>query len=268
MIETGAAAVSAIDDHGFAVVIPAYNEEKTISDVARGALLATPHVVVVDDGSTDGTAAAVADLPVRLIRLEINRGKAAALQRGFAFAESLGIRGVVTLDGDGQHRPEDIKRIAAAGLASGEHIIIGSRLGDPDKFPKARLRANRIASFWISWAAGHPIEDSQSGFRFYPAKVLHRLAERDKLSSGFTFESEVLILAARHGVLTKAIAIPALYDGVMHRASHFRPVRDITHIVLMVAWKLISRGMYPMGLYRSLVRPAERGLQAATAAKE
>lgn len=236
----------------FAVLIPAYNEEATIRAVAEGALGACGHVIVVDDGSADGTLAALDGLPVHLIRLECNQGKAAALVRGFRAALELGVEGVVTLDGDGQHRPQDIARIAETGLRRRSRIVIGSRLGEPDNFPKARLRANRIANFWISWAAGHAIEDSQSGFRYYPAALLSRLDLDRCARTGFVFESEVLISAARLGFTSEAVPIPALYDGVIQRASHFRPGRDITRIVRMVAWKLISRGLYPQGLYRSL----------------
>lgn len=233
----------------YAVVIPAYNEKTTIRDVASGATKVAHHVIVVDDGSSDGTAAALDGLPVTCVRLTKNRGKAAALARGFETALQLGVEGVVTLDGDGQHRAEDIARIVDAGLRSGDRIVIGSRLGQPENFPKARLRANRFANFWISWAAGYPIEDSQSGFRYYPASLLRRLDMTKIVDQGFMFESEVLILAARAGVRSEAVTIPALYDGVVQRPSHFRPVRDISRIVVMVAWKLISRGMCPLGLY-------------------
>jgi len=239
-------------------VIPAYNEAATVRAVAQGALDAARHVIVVDDGSTDGTADSLAGVAVTLVRLERNQGKAAALARGFRAALDLNVAGVVTLDGDGQHRPADITRIAEAGLRRGNRIVIGSRLREPENFPKARLRANRIANFWISWAAGHAIEDSQSGFRFYPAALLRVLDLERAATQGFVFESEVLILAAEHGVLTDAVAIPALYAGVVQRPSHFRPVRDITRIVRMVAWKLIRRGLYPQGLYRSLTSRARR----------
>lgn len=238
-----------------AVVIPAYNEAATIRGIAEEALMTLDDVIVVDDGSVDGTAAALDGLGIHLIRLDHNQGKAAALVRGFREALALGVDGVITLDGDGQHRARDIARMAAAGRRHGTRIIIGSRLGDPANFPKARLRANKIANFWISWAAGHAIEDSQSGFRYYPAALLRHLDLDRHARTGFVFESEVLIDAAHRGVPSEAIAIPALYDGVMQRASHFRPVADITRIVRMVAWKLVRRGMYPQGLYRLLAGP-------------
>lgn len=234
-----------------AVVIPAYNEDRSIRAIAVGALNATTNVIVVDDGSTDDTATQLAGLPVRLVRLPRNMGKAAALRCGFREALAMQVDGVVTLDGDGQHRPEDIATLAAAG-AAGDRVVIGSRLHDGAKFPRARLIANRIANFWISWAAGHRISDSQSGFRYYPIGLLRALDLSSLSYGGFVFESEILICAAQRGYLSTSVHIPALYDSVAFRASHFRPGRDITRIVLMVAWSLIRRGMYPMGLYRSL----------------
>ncbi|MEX0693025.1 MAG: glycosyltransferase family 2 protein [Rhodospirillales bacterium] len=252
MTEKATHATTDMLQHRYAVVIPAYNESATIRDVALGAAKAAHHVIVVDDGSSDQTAACLDGLPVVCLRLAANRGKAAALAHGFEAALKLGVEGVVTLDGDGQHRSEDIIRIAEAGLKPGERIVIGARLSQPENFPKARLRANRFANFWISWAAGYRIEDSQSGFRYYPASLLRRLDMTKIVDQGFMFESEVLILAARAGVLSEAVTIPALYAGVIQRPSHFRPVRDISRIVVMVAWKLISRGMYPLGLYYAL----------------
>ncbi|WP_420419686.1 glycosyltransferase family 2 protein [Pacificispira sp.] len=134
-----------------AVIIPAYNEERTIRAIADGALKATPHVIVIDDGSTDDTLTQLAGLPVRVVRLSRNMGKAAALRRGFKEALALGVDGVVTLDGDGQHRPEDIASLVSVGATAGDRVVIGSRLHDGAKFPRARLIANRIANFWISW---------------------------------------------------------------------------------------------------------------------
>lgn len=233
-----------------ALVIPAYNEETTIAEIAARALDRVATVIVVDDGSSDATAASLDGLPVTLIRHAENRGKAAALVTGFDAALAMGATHVLTMDGDGQHRPEDIARLCRVGLAMPGAIVIGSRLHDRENFPAHRLRANEIANFWISWAAGHRIEDSQSGFRLYPAEVLSLVSIPHGRGRGFVFESEILIAAARLGYRTVSVPIPALYGKALQRPSHFRPLGDITRIVLMVAWKLIKWGMYPMGLWR------------------
>ena len=99
------------------------------------------------------------------------------------------------------------------------------------------------------------MEDSQSGLRVYPARLLRELARRPAMAAGFAFESEILIEAGRAGVRTASVAIPAIYGEALRRESHFRPVTDITRIVLIVAGKLLRRGMDPIGLWRSLRSP-------------
>ncbi len=237
-----------------AVVIPAYGEASTIRDVAARARRVAETVIVVDDGSSDGTQQALQGLDVTLLRHPANRGKADALWTGFTQALALGAEAIVTLDGDGQHAPEDIPRVAAVHERHPDRIVIGARLHDRANFPPRRYFANRFACFWISWAAGYPIADSQSGFRAYPASLFRALRREDFRWDGFVFESEVLIRAAHAGVRGIAVPIAGVYPKSA-RASHFRPVADITRIVLMVAGHLIRRGMFPAGLWRSLRAP-------------
>lgn len=236
-----------------AVVIPAYNEAAAIRDVAERALGQQIGVIVVDDGSSDGTRDALAGLPVTLLVNERNMGKAATLWRGMRYALARGAEAVVTLDGDGQHRPEDIPRLVGAWQANPHSIVIGARLHERDRIPTARYRANRFANFWIGWAAGYPIADSQSGFRVYPAELLRRIQIPHDRRHSFVFESELLIEAGRRGFRSIAVPIAAIYPEHA-RASHFRPVLDIARIARMIGWKLLSRGLYLPGLVRSLSR--------------
>jgi glycosyltransferase involved in cell wall biosynthesis len=240
-----------------AAVIPAFNEAHTIRDVAERTLRHVPFVVVVDDGSTDGTGAALAGLSVTLLSNDGNRGKAVSLAKGAEYALARGAGAILTLDGDGQHRPEDIPRLVAAHERDPGAVIIGSRLHDRDCIPRDRYLANRFANFWVAWAAGQPIADSQSGFRIYPAALLREFKPRADRASGFVFESEILIDAGRRGVRLNNVPISAIYPARARR-SHFRPVLDIVQIARMVAWKLLSRGLYLPGLVRSLQRPARR----------
>jgi glycosyltransferase involved in cell wall biosynthesis len=244
------------------IAIPAYNEARTIRPLAEGALRHVPGVIVVDDGSSDGTAQVLQDLPVTLLRHAVNRGKAASLCTAFAYALERGARCVIAFDGDGQHDPGDAPVLLAVWQGVPERIVIGSRLHDRSRFPPARYRANRFACFWISWAAGHPIADSQSGYRVYPREVM-RIALSPKVrGTRFTFESEILIEAACQGHPTLAVAIAGRYP-VNARPSHFRPVMDIAKIVIMVGGRLLRRGMAPLSLWRSLgvaeVRPGRAG---------
>ena len=236
---------------GYWVVIPAYNEATTIRDVASRAIRQIQNVIVVDDGSTDGTAEALVGLPVAVLRNPTTCGKAASLWGGFQQALTAGASGVVTLDGDGQHSPEDIPSLLAGAALYPDQVIIGARRRDQRRATFWRYVANRVADFWISWAAGYPIEDSQSGFRVYPASLLSRVKIKHGKARSFVFESEILIEAARLGHRSLAVPIEAL-RGPGARPSYFRPVLDIARITCVVGWKLISRGMYPIGLYRSL----------------
>ena len=236
----------------FAIVIPAYNEEATIVDVVTRALNECDKVIVVDDGSVDKTVEKLDGLPITLIKHIENKGKAASLWDGFAAALELGVDVIITLDGDGQHAPEDIPILLAKADQFPQDIIIGARLADKSVIPAKRYYANKIANFWIAWAAAYPIHDSQSGFRLYPVALFQGLKISTKY--GFVFESEILIKAAQKNIYSHPVKIPAVYKENA-RPSHFRGVADITLITLMVGKSLISRGMYLKGFYRSCINP-------------
>ena len=235
----------------YAVVIPAYNEAATSREVATRALASVATVIVVDDSSTDGTASALDGVAVQVLRNAKNLGKAGSLWRGFEQALATGASAVITLDADGQHRPEDIPRLIAAYERNPRSLVVASRPQKRKHAPAQRYYANRFADFWIGWAAGVPVFDSQSGFRLYPADFLRSIEIGHSRAASFVFESEILITAGRTGWKIVSAPVPALYFPGGRR-SHFRPVVDIVRIVRMVAWKLISRGMYPRGLIKSL----------------
>ena len=237
----------------FAVVIPAYNETLTILKVVREALKITPIVIVVNDASQDDTVGLVKKTSAVLIDLPENGGKAKALQAGFSKALELGVDAVVTLDGDAQHNPLDIPKLATYFDAYPNTLCIASRLNDRQNAPRSRRMANGIADFWVSWAAGTPIADSQSGFRLYPVTLLQAIDLIYESKSGFVFESEVIIDAAHLGYDFVFIPIDTVY-AKERRESHFRAGFDITHITLMVAKKLFKKGMNLPGLVCSLTK--------------
>lgn len=236
----------------FAIVIPAYNEAGTIRDLAGRALRHGRDVIVVDDGSHDGTARALEGLPVRLLRNDQNQGKAAALWRGAQAALEKNVDAIVTLDGDGQHDPDDIPRLIAAAGRNPGCIVIGARLADRGAIPRIRYFANRAAVFWLSWACGQRLADSQSGFRVYPSGLFRSLSIPHDHVHGFVFESEILIEAARLGHRCVTVPIAAVYRPDA-RPSHYRQV-DTLRIIRMIAWKLLSRGLYPQGFVRAFLR--------------
>lgn len=235
------------------IVIPAFNESRTIRPLVKAVLAICPRVIVVDDGSDDGTSSLVADLPATLLRNDINQGKAASLRTAFAYARGQSAQCAITMDGDGQHDPADAEFLLEAWRRHPQRIVIGSRLHDRARFPPARYYANRFACFWISWAAGHPIADSQCGYRVYPRTAMDLALGSEVRGDRFTFESEILIEAADNGITTLAVSIPGHYPANARR-SHFRPVIDIAKIVAMVAWRLIRQRMAVGGLWNSLGR--------------
>ena len=235
----------------YILVIPAYNESATIREVVLGALEYIATIIVVDDGSNDGTAEKLFNLPVTLLHHTKNMGKAASLWDGMQMALSLGAKGIVTMDGDNQHNPLDLIRLLMAAEAHPDRLIIGSRLWNLDAIPKARYRANRFANFWIAWASGQKIEDSQSGFRVYPAQLIRLCQIKLSRDRSFVFESEIIIEAAKHSILCTFLPVLTTYPKNA-RSSYFHPVKDIFRITRMVAWQLFSRGFYLSGLRRSL----------------
>ncbi|MCG8099911.1 MAG: glycosyltransferase family 2 protein [Candidatus Thiodiazotropha taylori] len=245
-----------------AVVIPVYNESATIRDVAAAALQQTENVIIVDDGSSDDSQNQLEGLNVHLLRHEQNQGKATALQSGFDHAIKLDAQMIITLDGDGQHNPAEIPRLISAAQANPNSIIIAARLKQRHNAPKLRLFANRFADFWVSWAAGYPVTDSQSGFRLYPFDLLRDVRLNTSKEKGFVFESEIVIEAASHSFYSVSVPVESIYH-VGRRQSHYKPWTDTWRIVRMIAWRLIKRGLYLQGLFRSLGIMADPRKQAA-----
>jgi len=237
----------------FAVVIPAYNEAATIRAVCEGARRHCDRVIVVDDGSTDGTFAKLAGLDVTILRHPVNEGKAAALWRGMSEALADGASGVITLDGDGQHDPAEIPRLAEAAARNSGAVIVAARRQGIRRAPWLRRFANRFADFWLSWSCGQRLTDCQSGFRLYPAELLRGVNLRHDRERAFVFESEILIEAAWRGFRIREIPVGSVYRPGA-RASHFRHA-DTWRITRMVAGRLIQRRLYLQGLVRAFLGP-------------
>ncbi len=182
------------DRRNVVVVIPALNEALRIRDVVEGALAECDRVLVIDDGSDDGTAEKIADLPVTLLRHEQRMGKGASLRDGFREALRMGAAAVLTMDGDGQHLAEDIPRLIAAANRHPNCIAIGARLRKRAQQPTYRRIANEFGDWGIAWGCGYRIADTQSGQRLYPAAVA---ALDDVPGEDFVYEAQLLISAAR-----------------------------------------------------------------------
>lgn len=238
-----------MSDH--VTVIPVFDEAATIGGVvARAASHGT--VIVVDDGSADDSARVAAAAGALVFRTEGRRGKGAALRVGFAEALVRGAQRVVTLDGDGQHDPDDIPRLLAAASAFPRSLIVGSRLADGGAgMEPARLNALRVASFFINWLAGQDVGDTQSGFRIYPRALLEAVVPR---RGGFVLETEMLLRAAAAGfAIHEVLLSPGRAAG---RPSRFRPLRDGTAVTAYLTLGGLGRWALDAGrVAAALLRP-------------
>lgn len=215
------------------ILIPAYNEQATIQDIVDRCLRYSPHVMVINDGSTDGTIEKLKNIPTVVFSNPINLGKGATLLRGFQAAIEKKYRGVITLDADGQHDPNDLAQFLSLSEKFPEEFIIGARWTERDQAPKVRLWANKIADFFISCAARKRLYDTQSGYRYYPVSFLKDYLSCAQMPNRFAFEAEILVAAVRMGLSVRYVDIASCYpEGA--RASHYHPGKDTWEITKTV----------------------------------
>lgn len=210
------------------VIIPAFNAGDTVGEIIKGCKRYIRDVIVVDDGSEDNTSLISYAEGALVLRHEKNRGKGIALKTGFSYASSSGFDAVITIDADGQHDPSDIPLFIEKYLKDGHHIIIGNRMLEKGKIPKYRYYTNLVGIYFISKAAGHALEDSQSGFRLYRKEVIKEISLE---SGGFETETEILIKAGRRGYKITSVPVGVSYKN---GGSHYRPFRDTYRISLIV----------------------------------
>lgn len=220
----------AISEKNICVLVPTYNNEKTLRRVIGGILEYTRNIIIINDGSTDSTPFILQDYPeIRIIHLPENKGKGNALKTGFREAEKMGYSYAITIDSDGQHYPDDIPVFVEALLKENQDILlIGNRNMAQDGIPKKSSFGNRFSNFWFWFETGIKLEDTQSGFRLYP---LHKIP-RKYFTPKFEFEIEIIVRTAWRHVPVKNVPIKVLYDPA-ERVSHFRPFKDFTRISIL-----------------------------------
>lgn len=203
-----------------AAVIPCLNEAASIAPLVAAVRQRVPFVVVVDDGSADGTTYLAKGAGAVVIRHERNLGKGAALKSGLSHALKQGREWAVTLDGDGQHSPEDLPALLRCAGETGALLVIGSRMDEAGKIPWLRRRVNRWMSRQLSRRAGRHLPDTQSGYRLVHLRTWASLSLTAK---HFEVESEMLMafLAARRRV--EFVPIRVVRGS---RSSHIRPLAD------------------------------------------
>ena len=220
------------------VIIPTYNNARTLRSVVEGVLRQTSSIIVVNDGSTDDTAhvLALCDPCISVVTHERNKGKGAALVSGFKEAVRQGFDYAITIDSDGQHFPSDLPLFLEAIRRHPDAIIVGNRFArsasDDSRAhmnPQSRF-ANRFSNFWFTLQTGVRLPDTQTGYRAYP---LHRLRWLPLITSRYEAELELMVFATWNGVRLVSIPIQVYYPPQSERVSHFRPTTDFLRISLL-----------------------------------
>jgi len=217
------------------IVIPVFDEAATIGRVVRAAR-AHGAVLVVDDGSRDASAAIARASGAEVVRHPRRLGKGQAIRTGIAAARSRGASLVVTLDGDGQHDPGDLAAVLAAARSTPGTLVIGGRLRDPRLLAADRLNAIRVAGFFVNWASGLALEDTQSGFRAYPLAFFDDVRPR---RGGFVFETEALVAAGLRGWPVREVPVTTIARA--GRRSRFHPIADGVAIGAYLAGRVLVR---------------------------
>ncbi len=224
-----------------AVVIPTHGNVDTVAEVARKCLVHCPRVVVVDDGSTDGSGDAAALVEgVVVLRHEGNQGKGAALQTALEWAWGQGCSHLVAIDSDGQHLPEDLPQFLSVARKAPEAIHVGCR--DLTTAPEASRFGRRFSNFWTWVETGVKVGDSQSGYRVYPVVPVLSLGLRARR---FEWEVEVLVRGIWGGIPVQDLPCRVWYPPQEERVSAFRPFWDNARISWLNSRLVAERLLWP-----------------------
>ncbi|MBK5720104.1 DUF2062 domain-containing protein [Dysgonomonas sp. Marseille-P4677] len=234
------------------VIIPTYNNDKTLLSVIEGVKRYSKHIIVINDGSTDTTAQILATTTdIQTITHPVNKGKGYALKTGLLAAKKLGFRYAITIDSDGQHYPSDIPAFVDEIEKLPDTMLVGARNLTADNMPGKNTFANKFSNFWFRLETGIKLNDTQSGYRLYP---LHRIGEMKYCTAKYEFELEMIVFLAWKGVDVKNIPVNVYYPPEGERVSHFRPLRDFTRISILNTILVIITFLWilPMKFFKKL----------------
>ena len=190
------------------IIVPAFREEHRIGDVVKAIREKCPNVIVIDDGSEDGTARCAEEAGAMVIRHPQNKGKGVAFNSGFKYAREKGFDLVITMDADGQHSPTEIPKFIEAYVRTGIPVLVGNRMWDTKDMPQIRWLTNRFMSWMLSRVMGQYVPDTQCGYRLYRCEVIPFVAAE---SERFAAESEILLHIARRGIRIGDVRIATIY---------------------------------------------------------
>lgn len=250
-----------VEENEVCAVIPTYQNAKTLLKVVADVHRVVDTVIVVDDGSNDGTAALLDkatgnERPEKVLIHPKNCGKGAALKTGLTYARQQGFRYAVTVDADGQHRANDIPALLKAVEEEPDALAIGSRGLQHENMPAKSTFANRFSNFWFALQTLQRLPDTQSGLRVYPLRRLHGLRW---MSARYEAELTLLVFSAWAGVKLLPVPVSVYYPPRDQRVTHFRPGRDFTRISVLNT--LLCFLMVVYGWPRIFCRQIARGVK-------
>lgn len=239
-------------------VIPVYNNQATVRQVALDCRAFVEHVLVVDDGSTDVNVTELfSDTDIEVVSHLENRGKGQALLTGLRVAAYRKVDWMLVVDADGQHKADDIPKFLALMQGSPKQIIVGVRDFTVEHIPSSSRFGRAFSNFWVKRETGVSLSDSQSGFRAYPVNLLTRM---NLSACYFDFEIEVLVKALWHGLTIQEVQIMTWYAPQGERITRFDPWKDNLRLTRMHT-RLIGRRLclwpYEKLVHRSASGPGE-----------
>lgn len=235
---------------GCIVVIPTYNNERTLAKVIEDVRQFSEDIMVVNDGSTDSTSRILSQIQdIVLLSYKQNMGKGYALKLGLSKAFDMGFKYAITIDSDGQHYADDIPVFIDRIEQVPGSLLIGARNLHAENMPSKNTFANKFSNFWYTLETGRKLSDTQSGYRLYPLGSIQNIRY---FTSRYEFEVEIIVRAAWRGVNVENIPIKVLYPE--DRVSHFRPFKDFFRIGLLNSVLVLYAFLvyYPFRFVKSL----------------
>ena len=236
------------------VIVPTYNNAKTLGAVINDLSAYTKNIIVVNDGSVDVTEKILSEFSfLHIISYKKNIGKGWALRQGLKRATDLGYLYAITIDSDGQHFAKDLPKFIDKLEAEKNAIIIGARNMDQESVPGKSSFGHRFSNFWFKVETGITAPDTQSGYRLYPLQSLSKIKF---LTRKYEFEIEVLVRAAWNGVKIESVPVSVYYAPKEIRVSHFRPFKDFTRISILNTVLVLITFLYikPGNFFRSIFK--------------